>query len=131
MIDAYLTKGEHVICDFYEIPNAMDILEDIEYMKILIMLAIKESCAEIKQFHYHKFEPQGLTITAILSESSLDAHFYPESGFCSISIYTCGTVAKPILGIEYLKRELKPKHSNIVRIIRGEKENLKIETINS
>ena len=115
----YDTKGTHVIADFFEVENRA--LLDSEQGSINLCLeAIKKANAELLFIKAHKFEPQGLTIVAIVSESSLDMHTYPEHNYASVSFHTCGTKADPIKGIEYIKEVLGSKRANIMLINRGD-----------
>ena len=54
-----------------------------------------------KQFH-----PQGVTVLALLSESHMSIHTWPEKGEAAIDVYTCGN-ARPELACGFLFRELK------------------------
>lgn len=38
----------------------------------------------------HRFAPQGITRIAILSSSHLALHTYPEEGYATLTITTCG-----------------------------------------
>ena len=50
----------------------------------------------------HKFEPQGLTGVAMLGESHISVHTWPEKGMAVCDAFTCGeTYTKK--GVEYMK----------------------------
>ena len=40
----------------------------------------------------YKFEPQGFTILALLAESHISFHTFPEKGIISFDFFTCGKV---------------------------------------
>lgn len=42
-------------------------------------------------FHVHRFEPQGVTGAAVLSESHVALHSWPEHGVLFVDIATCST----------------------------------------
>ena len=123
----YSTKGKNVVADFYDCQNDIS-LDDMMIMREVTKIAISKSNATLIQMNSHKFEPQGLTITAIISESSLDLHTYPEHKFFSVSFYTCGDDADPLLGIQYLDKYFEPTRKNIAVITRGDNE-MKIEKV--
>ena len=46
--------------------------------------------AEVREVAFHKFAPQGVSGVVIISESHLTIHSFPEHGYASIDVYTCG-----------------------------------------
>jgi S-adenosylmethionine decarboxylase len=41
--------------------------------------------------HFHLFEPYGLTAMALLAESHISIHTWPERGLAAIDFFTCGS----------------------------------------
>lgn len=37
----------------------------------------------------HKFEPEGVTILALLAESHASIHTWPSQGYAAVDLYTC------------------------------------------
>ena len=67
----------------------------------------------------HKFEPQGITAVALLSESHISIHTWPEDGSCAVDVYTCGSNARPRLACDYIIKELDcqdPRVTHVKRI---------------
>lgn len=122
------TLGTHIMADFYGVNKKL--LKNNSKLISCLKEAIILSKAELKDLNSHEFTPEGLTVTAILSESSAEMHTYPSENFISCSFYTCGNKADPMLGIKFLKDQLKPTHCNIVKIKRGEKTGMEISLIN-
>ena len=66
----------------------------------------------------HQFTPQGISVVAVLAESHLSIHTWPELGYAALDVYTCGLVyrgraEKAAKGIvKYL--EAKEHHMSIV-----------------
>ena len=60
----------------------------------------------------YKFEPQGFTILALLAESHISFHTFPEKGIISFDFFTCGKV-NPSIAIDIIKKEFK--HKRIVK----------------
>jgi S-adenosylmethionine decarboxylase len=67
----------------------------------------------------HKFEPQGASVVLLLAESHLSVHTYPEHGYVSVDIYSCGGNSEPEKGINYLISVFKPLRHNTVTLQRG------------
>lgn len=59
-------------------------------MNKLLLEATLKSGAEIREVAFHKFAPQGVSGVVIISESHLTIHSFPEHGYASIDVYTCG-----------------------------------------
>lgn len=108
--------GKHIIADFWDCDyrdNAKDLLA-------MIIDAANISNARILDTVYHQFEPSGSTALLLLAESHISLHTWPEYGYIAIDIFTCGHEMKPELAVEYLKKMLKPKRSNIQLLNRGQ-----------
>jgi S-adenosylmethionine decarboxylase len=52
--------------------------------------AVRATGAKVLHTIRHQFQPQGLSILTLLSESHASLHTYPEYGFCYLDIFTCG-----------------------------------------
>ena len=55
-----------------------------------------------------KFEPQGVTIVIMLSESHISIHTWPEKGEAMIDIFTCGDGVEPLWGVPLIVSDLQP-----------------------
>ena len=64
--------------------------------------AARESKSELINISCHKFDPQGVTALAMLAESHLSIHTWPEKGVAKCDIFTCSDKAKPEKAVEYL-----------------------------
>jgi len=51
----------------------------------------------------HKFEPQGVTGFALLKDSHISIHTWPEHSIAKCDIFTCNPKSKPTSAVEYLK----------------------------
>jgi S-adenosylmethionine decarboxylase len=83
-----VSTGKHMICDLTNIRN-MTHLESMDKMHELL-----EDICNIYDFtiltkSQHQFEPQGLTILYMLSESHISIHTFPEKRYLALDIYTC------------------------------------------
>ena len=64
----------------------------------------------------NKFEPQGVTAIALLAESHISIHTWPESNYSAVDIFTCGQNMKPEISCKYLIQALIAKE-HLLRII--------------
>ncbi|MDQ0215473.1 S-adenosylmethionine decarboxylase [Oikeobacillus pervagus] len=110
------TMGRHVIselwgCD-YEKLNDMEKIE-----KIFVDAALK-SGAEVREVAFHKFAPQGVSGVVIISESHLTIHSFPEHGYASIDVYTCGNL-DPNIAADYIAQSLGAETRETIELPRG------------
>ena len=58
----------------------------------------------MREVAFHKFAPQGVSGVVIISESHLTIHSFPEHGYASIDVYTCGDRMIQMLRRIYCRR---------------------------
>ena len=66
----------------------------------------------------NKFEPFGVTAIALLAESHLSIHTWPESQYSAIDIFTCGRHMKPKLASQFLIDSLEASNHLLKTIAR-------------
>lgn len=74
---------------------------------MLLFKTAKECNSTLLDLNVHKFEPQGLTGIAMLAESHLSIHTWPEKGMAVCDAFTCGDHSTPEKGVEFLKQSLE------------------------
>ena len=104
-----MSNGRHLILDLYDC-NA-EILDDYDYLSEMLETALCMSNATILRIFGEKFQPQGVTLLALLAESHASIHTWPEIGYCAIDLYTCGDTTNTHKAAEFLKERLKAKTS--------------------
>ena len=85
---SFVPTGKHMICDLTNIRN-MTHLESMDSMHELLDDICTKYNFTILTKTQHKFEPQGLTILYMLSESHISIHTFPELHYLAFDIYTC------------------------------------------
>ena len=55
----------------------------------------------------HKFEPQGVTGYALLADSHISIHTWPEKGVAKCDIFTCSDRCEPHEAVKYLQKQFK------------------------
>ncbi|NMC05941.1 MAG: adenosylmethionine decarboxylase [Candidatus Lokiarchaeota archaeon] len=65
----------------------------------------------------HQFQPEGITIVAILADSHAVLHTWPEEAFIIADIFTCGQRADPMKGIKFLIDAFNPRVHDIQDLI--------------
>ncbi|MDX8431694.1 MAG: S-adenosylmethionine decarboxylase [Candidatus Algichlamydia australiensis] len=86
MGEEYAFKGKHFIASYYGCK--LKPLCDLERLKKTLLEASNESGASVLNHIDHQFEPNGLTMVILLSESHASIHTYPEHRACFIGLFT-------------------------------------------
>ena len=82
-------------------------LNDEEHIKFCLFHAAEESHSKVLKVETQKFPPQGVTGFALLAESHLSIHTWPEKGVAKCDIFTCSDKWLPEKAIEYLGEAFK------------------------
>jgi S-adenosylmethionine decarboxylase len=81
--------------------------------------AVDVCAATLLHIHLHHFTPSmGISGVAVLAESHISVHTWPERDFAAFDIFMCGS-ARPELAINVLKKAFNPGRVNIVEQLRG------------
>ena len=83
-----------------------ELLDDKEFIRMLLFRATKECNSTLLNLAVHKFDPQGVTSIAMLAESHISIHTWPEKGMAVCDVFTCGDTATPQDGVEYMRKML-------------------------
>ena len=102
---------KHILFDLKEC-SPTNLLDDEEYIKETLIEASKIAKIEVLKVETHKFEPQGVTGYALLAESHMSIHTWPEKGIAKCDIFTCNSNNDPLAAIEYLKKRFQTIHVN-------------------
>ena len=66
-------------------------LDDEEYVKETLIEAAKIGKLEVLKVDTHKFEPYGVTGYALLAESHISIHTWPEDGIARCDLFSCNS----------------------------------------
>ncbi len=110
--------GRQLVAEF--IYCSKKYLNDKEALDGILRLGIKESGLTLVSLTGKQFHPVGVTSIAVISESHIAIHTYPEAGHASIDIFTCANGAGKVNRLlSFLKDKLKPKTVRVMEIHRG------------
>ncbi|PWI58002.1 adenosylmethionine decarboxylase [Sulfoacidibacillus thermotolerans] len=111
------TAGRHVIAELWGCKA--DTLNDLQGIERGMVTAALESGAEVREVAFHKFAPQGVSGVVIISESHLTIHSFPEHGYASIDVYTCGDRIDPNVACDFITKALGATRRESVELPRG------------
>ena len=109
-----LYKSKHFLLELYRCDYEK--LNDESFLRCTLNNAAKLANATVINLISNKFEPQGVTAIALLAESHLSIHSWPEENYSAVDIFTCGQNMKPELSCKYLIEALMAKE-HFLRVI--------------
>ncbi len=115
--EQYKFTGTHILGDLYGISN--DKLESIDFLEKIVSDGIMKANASCHGIQVKKFNTGGITLIALLSESHVSIHTYPEYNSTFIDAFTCGEHCNPQLIIDTIVEGLKPQKVVINKVRRG------------
>ena len=108
-------QSKHLLLELYGCDYEK--LNDESFLRCSLNRAAKFAKATVLNLISNKFEPQGVTAIALLAESHISIHTWPESKYSAVDIFTCGQNMKPELASKYLIDTLKAEE-HFLRVIK-------------
>ena len=91
-----MTKvGEHITLDILGTTKEYE----PKFFEKLVYKIAKKAKVTVLEISKYKFEPQGFTLVALLAESHISFHTFPEKGIISFDFFTCGKI-NPIVALD-------------------------------
>ena len=104
-------KGKHLLLELYRCDYEK--LNDESFLRCTLNRAAKLAKATVLDLISNKFEPQGVTAIALLAESHISIHTWPESNYSAVDIFTCGQNMLPELASQYLIEALNTEEHSL------------------
>lgn len=103
--------GSHLIIDLWEAEG----LDDRDRIEQALIDAVNAAGATLLHIHLHTFEEGGgISGVAVLAESHISVHTWPEKGYAAFDVFMCGD-AEPRKALSVFKAAFNPG-----RIVIGE-----------
>ena len=99
-----VNNSKHFLLELYRCDYEK--LNDESFLRCTLNNAAKLANATVLNLISNKFEPQGVTAIALLAESHLSIHTWPEEHYSAVDIFTCGKNMKPDVSCKYLIQAL-------------------------
>lgn len=107
--------GTHLIIDLHNARN----LDDQPLIEQALRDATAATGATLLHLHAHRFSPQGVTAMAILAESHISCHTWPEIGYAAFDIFMCGNT-NPHAAIPILTTAFETEDITLRELHRGQ-----------
>lgn len=104
--------GTHVYGNLYECNE--EILRDEIKLTNIVKEASEKANATVVSLFYYKFTPTGgISVVAIVAESHISIHTWPEHRYATVDVYTCGPHTDPMAAFEYIVKKLEAKRYSV------------------
>jgi len=108
--------GKQVIVDCWGCNSQ---IASAEAVRAALREAVARANVTLLELSVHEFRPQGVSAVALLAESHLLVHTWPEKSYLALDFFTCGSQAVPEKAIEAICAAFEPKDTKVRQIERG------------
>ena len=113
--DGVRCAGTHLIIDLF----GAERLDDLKHIKETLKRCVEVAGATLLHIHLHHFTPNGgVSGVAVLAESHISIHSWPEASYAALDVFMCGN-AKPHAAIDVLKEAFKPDRTVVKEHLRA------------
>ena len=108
--------GTHLIIDLW----GCERLDEIDHIDAAMREGVEAAGATLLHVHLHHFTPNdGVSGVAVLAESHISVHTWPECGYAAFDVFMCGD-ARPWLAVDVLKQAFDTDQVHVKELLRGE-----------
>lgn len=108
-------SGTHLIADF----QGVETIGSVDELEAVVREAVAAAGATLLDLRFHKFPGHGgITGYAMLAESHISVHTWPERDYVAIDVFMCGSQS-PRDSLEVLRRAFRPAFEEIHSVRRG------------
>ncbi len=107
--------GTHLIIDLHGAKR----LNDIDHIEATLRRCVAASSATLLHIPLHHFQPSGVSGVAVLAESHISIHTWPEAGYAALDVFMCGS-ANPDKCVPVLKAAFSAERVGVNELLRGQ-----------
>jgi len=113
-------SGAHLLIDLWGASR----LDDREYIEETLKRCVTACHATLLHIHLHQFsESGGISGVAVLAESHISVHTWPERDYAAFDVFMCGA-ATPSNAPAILEEAFKPGTLKVKKVLRGRRESV-------
>ncbi len=107
--------GTHLLLDIWGAKH----LDDERRIRETLVKAVNDCGATLLEVSLHVYSPNnGISGVAILAESHMSIHTWPELGYAAVDIFVCGSV-DPYKSLPAIREGFEPDKLNVFEVKRG------------
>jgi S-adenosylmethionine decarboxylase len=107
--------GVHLIVDLYGAKG----LDDIDLVESTLRRCVDAARATLLHIHVHHFQPNGISGVAVLAESHISIHTWPDASYAALDVFMCGN-ASPDACIPVLREAFQAARVEVNELLRGQ-----------
>jgi len=107
--------GRHLIVEMWGADN----LNDAKLLDTALRDTVEAIDGQLLDVRVVEFPVHGVTGVAIIAESHVAVHTWPEHGYAACDIFTCNLDADVDAGVEALKKHFFPGRTQVMEVRRG------------
>lgn len=111
----HIALGRHLIAEVWS--GEPHLLNDPIHLRKSVAEACEAGNLTVLDILVHEFSPHGVTLIALLAESHLSIHTWPEHGYAAVDIFACD--GDPHTALDVLAEKLKAVHLDTMDVERG------------
>lgn len=113
--DGVRYAGTHLIVDLLRGRR----LDDMAHIEATLKRCVEVAGATLLHIHLHHFTPNGgVSGVAVLAESHISIHSWPEHGYAALDIFMCGET-RPHEAVEVIRQAFAPERIEVSEHLRG------------
>lgn len=113
--DGLRFAGTHILLELWGSKG----LDDLQRIEGALREATSAANATLLEINLHRFSPNGgISGVALLAESHISIHTWPERSYAAVDIFMCGG-ADPYRSVPVIERALEAEHVQIAEHKRG------------
>ncbi|TVQ58059.1 MAG: adenosylmethionine decarboxylase [Rhodobacteraceae bacterium] len=119
--DHFIRRGDKVFAGTHLIIEVVrgEGLDDEDRIQQAFRDCVDACGATLLHIHTHKFSPQGVSGVAVLAESHISVHTWPEIGYGAFDVFMCGD-AQPWKAVEILRAAFDAEEMRVKELLRGD-----------
>ena len=107
--------GVHLIIDLHGAKG----LDDIDLIEATLRQCVTAAQATLLHIHVHHFQPNGVSGVAVLAESHISIHTWPDASYAAVDVFMCGK-ATPDACVPVLRAAFQADRVEVNEILRGQ-----------
>lgn len=107
--------GRHVLVDLWEAEN----LDRPDVVEQALVETVRATGGTLLDVRVIPFPNGGASGVAIIAESHVTIHTWPEYGYAAVDLFTCSMKMNADAGLETLKKFFSPQRVQVTEVRRG------------
>ncbi len=119
--DHFIRRGGKVFAGTHLIIEVVDGdgLDDADRIERAFRDCVDQCGATLLHIHLHRFSPQGVSGVAVLAESHISVHTWPERRYGAFDVFMCGD-ADPHRAVPVLRDAFSARDVRVTELLRGD-----------